>query len=572
MPHLRLIKWIPYLSGKSFLLLKPQSKKINMSAKKMITITVIILMAIIPILSFSQKSLTGSNKINSEDLESYVSFLASPSMKGRSNGEPELDITVNYLASQAKLLGLKPANGSSYLQPYTIMQKLIDHEKSEIKIFRSDKDSLLTLMPMIQLFPVGAADFEIEGEVAFAGYGIKADKYNYNDLEGITPAGNILLMMNRAPLSDDGTRFLFKEKIWSSLMSIQAKLTNLLFLKAKAILIVTDPKSGFTSIEQQYPGLANELKSSKYLKGSKPVTIDMPTMPRIIFVNRSVADELLKGTGHTLDELQKSIDTDLKPHSFMIPGKKVKIREISKLEETVLYNVAAWIEGSDPVLKKEVVVFSGHADHIGNIGGRINPGADDNASGCAALLELAQAFQSLDKKPLRSLLFLWVTGEEIGLFGSQSYINNPLFPLENTVTDLNLDMIGRVKGVADTTEEKRMTGKSGVFVITDNQSKELVSIADEVDKRSPIDIDYSLSGRNGPQQLFSRSDQYNFAKKDIPVLFFTTGEHTDYHKPGDVAEKIDYEKMELITKMVYEIGYTVANNKTRLIVDNPYSK
>lgn len=559
------------LFRKIFVTLKLKKDR-KMSGSWLISLAIGVSMVIIPKISYSQKKVPGMNKINSGDLESYVSFLASPSMKGRGNGEPELDITVNYLASQAKLLGLKPANGSSYLQPYIVMQKMIDPDRSEIKLFSSEKDSLLIREPMIQLFPVGAADFEIEGEVAFAGYGIKADKYNYNDLENITPAGNILLVMNRSPLSDDGTKLLFDDKVWSSFMGIQAKITNLLFSRAKAILFVTDPKSGFSSIEQQYPGIANELKSSKYLKGSKPMMSDMPAMPRIIFVNRSVADELLKGSGHTLDELQKSIDSDLKPHSFMIPGKKLKIKETSKLEEEVLYNVAAWVEGSDPVLTNEIVVFSGHADHIGQTGDTINPGADDNASGCAAILEIAQAFQSLENKPLRSVLFLWVTGEEIGLYGSQAYINNPLFPLVNTVTDLNLDMIGRVKGVADTTEEKRMTGKTGVFVITDDQSKELVSIANEVDKRSPIDIDYSLSGRNGPQQLFSRSDQYNFAKKDIAVLFFTTGEHTDYHKPGDVAEKIDYEKMELIAKMVYEIGYTVANNKTRLVVDNPFSK
>lgn len=543
-----------------------------MSAKKIITVFVIILMAIIPNLSFSQKSGTGISKINSEDLEAYVSFLASPSMKGRSDGEPELEITVNYLASQAKLLGLKPANGTSYLQPYTIMQKSIDAEKSMIKVFSSVKDSVILKEPMIQLFPVGASDFEIEGEVAFAGYGIKADKYSYNDLENITTEGKILLLMNRSPLSDDGTKFKFEEQIWSSFMSIQAKLTNLLFSKAKAILIVPDPKSGFSSIEKEYPGIANELKSSKYLKGSKPLMLDMPGMPRIIFIQREVADELLKGTGHTLDELQKNIDSDLKSHSFMIPGKKLRITETSRMDEVVLHNVAAWIEGSDPVLKKEIVVFSGHADHIGESGDKINPGADDDASGCAAILEIAQAFQSLEKKPLRSLLFLWVTGEEIGLFGSQSYVNNPLFPLANTVADLNMDMIGRVKGIADTTDETPMSGKTGVFVITDNQSKELTAIANEVDKKSPIDIDYSLSGRDNPLQLYSRSDHYNFAKKDIPILFFSTGLHTDYHKPGDVAEKLDYEKMELIAKMVYEIGYTISNNKTRLVVDNPFSK
>ena len=491
-------------------------------------------------------------------------FLASPSMKGRSNGEPELEIAVNYLASQARLLGLKPANGTSYLQPYTIMKKFIDPEKSSITVFQSDNDSVLIKEPMIQLFPEGASDFEIEGEVVFAGYGIKADKYKYNDLENISPEGKILLFMTRSPLSEDGTKYLFKEEIWSSFMSIQAKLTNLLFSRAKAILIVSDPKSGFSSVEQQYPGIANELKSSKYLKGSKPLIIDMPAMPRIIFVHRSVADELLKGTGHTLDELQKNIDLNLKPQSFLIPEKRLKITEASKTGEEILYNVAAWIEGSDPVLRKEIVVFSGHADHIGEEGNRINPGADDNASGCAAILEIAQAFQSLEKKPLRSLLFLWVTGEEIGLFGSQSYVENPLFPLENTVADLNIDMIGRVKGIADTTDETPMTGKIRVFVITGNQSRDLVEIADDADKKSPIDLDYSLSGRNNPLQLFSRSDHYNFVKKDIPVLFFTTGLHSDYHKPGDTIDKIDFEKMEQIAKMVYEIGFNVSNRKTRI--------
>ena len=543
-----------------------------MTIQKIINLSIAILMALIPYSSFSQRSESSINRINSGDLETYVSFLSSPLMKGRSNGESELEIAVNYISSQAKLLGLKPANGNSYLQPYTIMKKSIDTGKSSIKIFGSVRDSVQVTEPMIQLFPEGAGDFEIEGEVVFAGYGIKSDKYKYNDLENITPEGKILLLMNRSPLSADGTRYLFEEPIWSSFMSIQAKLSGLLFTKAKAILIVSDPKSGFSSIEQQYPGIASQLGSSKYLKGSKPLVFDLPAMPRIIFVHRTVADELLKGTGHTLEELQKNIDANLKSQSFNIPGKRLKITEVSKTDEVILHNVAAWIEGSDPDLRKEIVVFSGHADHVGITGGQIHPGADDNASGCAAMLEIAQAFQSLPKKPLRSILFLWVTGEEIGLFGSQSYVSDPLFPLEKTVADLNIDMIGRVKGVADTTDETPMTGKNGVFVITGNQSKELISIAEEVDRKSEIDMDYSLSGRNHPLQLFSRSDHYNFVKKDIPVLFFTTGLHSDYHKPEDTAGKLDFVKMELITKAVYEIGFAVANKKTRLIVDNPFSK
>jgi len=548
------------------------SNKIQMTAKYKFLIFVIVSMALFQLPSTAQKSNTGVSQINSGDLEAYVSFLASPAMKGRSNGEPELDIALNFIASQAKLIGLKPANGNSYYQPYYVMEKMIDQEKSFITIASEGKDSIIIKDPMRQLFPVGAGDFRIEGDVAFAGYGIKADKYNYNDLADLKPEGKIILIMTRSPLSEDGSSYLFEEPVWSSFMSIQAKLTGILFSRAKAILIVPDPKSGFSSIDEQYPGIANELRSSKYLKGTKPMIMDMPAMPRIIFVNRSVADELLKGTGHTLDELQKDIDSKMKPYSFEIGGKKLKITETSVTKEVTLRNVAAYIEGSDPVLKKEVVVFSGHADHIGGVGDGINPGADDDASGCAAILEIAQAFGSLEKKPLRSLLFLWVTGEEIGLFGSQSYVNNPLFPLENTVADLNMDMIGRVKSVADTTSETPMTGPAGVFVIADNQSKDLIKIADDTDRKYPVDIDYSLSGKNHPLQLFSRSDHFNFVKKDIPVLFFSTGLHSDYHKPGDVVEKIDFNKMETITRMIYEIGFTVANRKARITVDNPYSK
>jgi hypothetical protein len=543
-----------------------------MASKYRFLIIVVVSATVFTVSSQAQRSNSGVSQINSGDLEAYVSFLASPVMKGRSNGEPELDIALNYIASQAKLLGLKPANGDSYFQPYVVMERMIDQEKSSIKIISGSKDSVTVNEPMRQLLPVGAGDFQIEGEVVFAGYGIRAEKYSYNDLADLQTEGKILLIMTRSPLSEDGTRYLLEEPVWSSFMSIQAKLTNLLFSKAKAILVVPDPKSGFSSIDQQYPGIANELRSSKYLKGTKPMIVDMPAMPRIIFAHRSVADELLKGTGHTLAELQKDIDSNFRPRSFNISGKRLKITEASMTREVTLNNVAAWIEGSDPVLKKELVVFSGHADHIGGTGNGINPGADDDASGCAAILEIAQAFQSLEKKPLRSLLFLWVTGEEIGLFGSQSYVNNPLFPLENTVADLNIDMIGRNKGVADTSSETPMTGPGGVFVITGNQSKDLVKIADDVDGKYPVDIDYSLSGRNHPLQLFSRSDHFNFVKKDIPILFFSTGLHTDYHQPGDVVEKIDFRKMETITRMIYDIGYTVANRKSRIVVDNPYSK
>jgi Zn-dependent M28 family amino/carboxypeptidase len=248
--------------------------------------------------------------------------------------------------------------------------------------------------------------------------------------------------------------------------------------------------------------------------------------------------------------------------SFILPKGSV-IKELN--------NVAGYIEGSDSILKNEVIIFSCHYDHIGTSGSRVNPGADDNASGCAALLSIAKAFQGLETKPLRSILFLWLSGEEIGLFGSEAYIRKPLFPLEKTIADLNIDMIGRDKELVDSTSDSPMTGPNSVFVITDNQSKELSEIANEADMGSDLNFDYSLSGRYHPLHLFARSDHYNFVKKDIPILCFTTGIHSDYHTSGDVFNKLDFKKMELIARTVYQIGLSIANRKTRLFVDNPFS-
>ncbi len=536
------------------------------------SLMVILLSVLLSLTGFSQKYSDAVSQIRAEDLKSHLNFLASPLLKGRMNGEPELEIATQYIKSQARLTGLRPANGDSFLQEFSIIRKSIDPEKTFIEVISDGKEPVVIREQVYQLLPTGASDFTIDGEVVFAGYGINSSNNNYNDFEGLTTEGKIILVMNRSPLSADGKTFLFREPGWASFMtSLQWKITPLLFTRAKAILIVTDPKSGNESLEQQFPGIAGELTSTRTLKGEKEAVTSLPGMPVIMFVHRKAADEILEGSGHTLDQLQEAIDSGLKPVSFPIRGKQVKITEATFTEEVVLYNVAGYIEGRDPVLKNEVVVFSGHYDHVGETGGKIHAGADDNATGTSALIELAQAFNNLKKKPLRSTLFLWVAGEEIGLYGSRSYVNNPLFPLKNTVANINIDMIGRVKGVADTLPDNPMSGPREVFVITCDQSRELRAIADEADRRSDIDFNYSLSGRNDPLQLFARSDHYNFVKNDVPVLFYTTGLHTDYHTPGDVAEKIDFGKMELITRTIFDVGFNIANRKARIAVDNPFS-
>jgi hypothetical protein len=535
--------------------------------------TVILLIALTSLSAYPQKKAAGAETITASDLESHLSFLASPLLKGRLNGSAELDIAAGYIASQVKKIGLKPVDGKSYYSDYTVIIKSLDTEKTFIEIVEQGKEPVIIKEPLYQLIPMGASDFEIEGDVAFVGYGIKSDQYKYDDFDTLNLRNKILIVMNRAPMSADGQLYQFDDPKWSDMnYSLQMKLMGMRMRNPKAILFVSDPKSGLTSFAEVFPELAGYLESSMTLKGKKSMNFDIPGMPKVIFVHSSIADELLKGTGKTLADLQKEIDTDLKCHSFHIKNKTLRVKEVAMSREIQLPNIAGIIEGSDPALKNEVVIFSGHMDHVGGEGKNLKPGADDDASGCSALLEMAEAFQSLPKKPLRSVMFLWVSGEEVGLFGSEAYVNNPLIPLDKTVADLNIDMIGRVRNEADTLKDRPVSAPNEVFVITDDQSKELVAIANETAKKYNLRLDYSQSGKNHPRQLFSRSDHFNFVKKDIPILFFTTGEHADYHTERDVVEKINFTNLQLITRTMYEIGFQVANRKARISVDNPFSK
>jgi len=510
--------------------------------------------------------------ITASDLESHVSFLASPLLMGRMNGEKSMEIAAQYIASQAKFIGLKPANGDSYFQLYNLNKEINDPEKTEVKIISNDgKDTVINKDPLFSMLTYGPSNVSLDGEVVFAGYGIKSDAHNYNDFNDIETEGKILLIMDRAPTASDGTTCLFNNPEWLSENNIRMKFTSLMLTKAKAILIVADPKSGYKSFTESNPQMAGYYGARIFETENRERRGYSNLGTSVIFIHRNLADNILKDTGFTLEDLQNTIDKNLKSSSFAI-NKRVAVNIETKIETMTLKNVAGYIEGSDPVLKEEVVVYSSHYDHVGGYGDKIYVGADDNASGCAALLEMAQAFQSLKVKPRRTILFLWVSGEEIGLFGSAAYIKNPLFPLENTVANLNMDMIGRVKGVADTTAQNPMSGQNSVFLITGNQSSELRALVDQVEKRIELNFDYSLSGPNHPLQLFARSDHYNFVKKDIPVLFFSTGLHVDYHTPRDVIDLLDFDKMEAVTRAMYEIGLEVANSKTRVAVDNPFSK
>lgn len=225
-------------------------------------------------------------------------------------------------------------------------------------------------------------------------------------------------------------------------------------------------------------------------------------------------------------------------------------------------NIMAYIEGSEK--PNEVIVVSAHYDHVGTKDGVVFNGADDDGSGTVAVMEIAKAFQEAKKKgygPKRSILFLHVTGEEHGLFGSEYYSDNPVFPLANTVADLNIDMIGR--------DDPENRGKQYVYVIgSEMLSTELKKINEVANQKSVnLELNYKYDDPKDPQRLYYRSDHYNFAKHNIPVAFFFDGIHEDYHKSTDDADKIDYPLLQKRTQLVFTTAWELANRPERIKVD-----
>jgi Zn-dependent M28 family amino/carboxypeptidase len=224
-------------------------------------------------------------------------------------------------------------------------------------------------------------------------------------------------------------------------------------------------------------------------------------------------------------------------------------------------NVIGFIEGSDPVLKNEVIVISAHYDHLGVEKRKVFNGADDNGSGTTALLEIAQAFQVAKKdgkNPKRSILFIALTGEEMGLFGSSYYVSNPWVPLKNTIADINIDMIGR----ASNPNEKE---NFSVYVIGSNMlSDDLHNTQELANKQyTNLNLDYMYNDVNEPLRLYYRSDHFNFAKNGIPSVFYFGGFHDDYHKSTDDIESINFKKIEQISKMVFHTTWMLGNAEKR---------
>ena len=227
-------------------------------------------------------------------------------------------------------------------------------------------------------------------------------------------------------------------------------------------------------------------------------------------------------------------------------------------------NVVAFIKGSEK--PDEIIVISAHLDHIGiSENGNINNGADDDGSGTVAVLEIAEAFKKAVKDgngPKRSILFLHVTGEEKGLLGSKYYTENPIFPIANTIANLNIDMIGRV-------DPRHKGNPNYIYLIgSDKLSTELHNISEAINKKyMNIELDYKYNDENDPNRFYYRSDHYNFAKSNVPIIFYFNGTHVDYHQHTDTPDKINYEQLENRTRLVFYTAWEIANREKTIVAD-----
>jgi hypothetical protein len=309
--------------------------------------------------------------------------------------------------------------------------------------------------------------------------------------------------------------------------------------------------------QANFDRMANRYKS---LTGKGRMGFDKPTEQKPVFMVSSIKmGELFETPVDVLKEAAKNDPS-------IIPSQKAVFKVVKQKVYVDTENVMAFLEGTDK--KEEVLVISSHYDHIGvSSTGEINNGADDDGSGTVSVMEIAEAFAQAARdgySPRRSILFLNVTGEEKGLLGSEYYSENPVFPLENTVNNINIDMVGRIDY-----EYQDAENQDYVYVIGSEMLSSQLKIINEYNNitYTNLILDYRYDAEDDPNRFYYRSDHYNFAKHNIPVIFFFNGVHDDYHRPTDTVDKIEFDLMEKRAKLIFHTAWDLANRENRTPVD-----
>lgn len=476
-----------------------------------------------------------ANTITQEDLKTALYKYASDEFQGRETGEPGQKMAVDFLKDHYIKYGIPAAKkDGDYFQnvPLEVMSP------PEVTITANNK----TFTATDHIVSVGGGETGklSAKDIVYASYGIEDEKYsNYTNID---VKGKIVVIKAGEPKNEDGTNLISGE-------TGDSKWSN--FRQQFALKRDIAKEKGAVAVLFYYPRVFPMAKMRFGTSSGRMSLVGKEDNMYYLLINEDFATNIIS-----------DIDTNDTPKVINTPMTidfKKKSKSISS------ENVAAYIKGSEK--PDEVIVISAHLDHEGVKNGEVYNGADDDGSGTVAVVEIAEAFAKAVKDsngPKRSILFLNVTGEEKGLLGSRHYTDNdPIFPLANTVANLNIDMIGR-------TDPKRKEGdRNYIYLIgSDKLSTDLHNISEAMNQKyMNIELDYTFNKKDDPNRFYYRSDHYNFAKNNIPVIFYFNGTHDDYHQPGDTPDKIEYDLLENRARLVFYTAWELANRDERIVVD-----
>jgi hypothetical protein len=485
------------------------------------------------IVAFSQTNKEAAFKaaktITASDMSEHLHIISSDEFLGRETGKVGQKMAKDYLIEYFKELGFSESPNGTYIQEFPLVEQLSNGISLSIggKSYQMNKD--FYVRP--DIWPTTT----IKNDLVFAGYGLEQD---YKNLD-VSGKAVVILSENSADI----------EKEWTTADKIELAKEK----GAKVVFIHTDKFEKTLEKYEHYfskprTDLADNVKGKDFLP--------------VLNIGNSVLNAICKANEVKLKKYRKK--GQLKAQNTT----NVELVVNKETNELFGENVLAYLPGT--LFPDEVIIITAHYDHIGTEGELIFNGADDDGSGTVALMELAQAFKTAANEgngPKRSILFMPVSGEEKGLLGSEYYANNPVFPLENTVANLNIDMIGRL-------DKAHSDNPNYVYLIgSDKLSSGLHEVSESMNNATiNLELDYTYNDDNDPNRFYYRSDHYNFAKNDVPVIFYFCGVHEDYHKATDTVEKIDFKKMEKITKLIFFTAWELANRDERIIVDKEPTK
>jgi len=479
--------------------------------------------------------------ITAEDARKHLSILASDAFEGRETGKPGAEKAANYIAGEFKKLGLQaPVNGSYFFNvPLEESSLMVSAFTVNGKAFTLGQDFI----------PNGTVpDKNVTAkEVVFVGFGTEVEL-------GTTDLTNKVVLWINEDKPEDGKT----PNTEVRMTTVRLKVFRNLQSKNPAIILAVN--ADLTALLKRF-GRSIASPRLNIKEENRTAVASVP----VFHVSTAIADELLKSTGKDYVALKAGVDRT--------PVVIVKVDFLAsfanKRTDVKAVDVLGYLPGTD--LKDEVLVFSAHYDHIGlTTSGtdKVNNGADDDGSGTTGVLEIARAFTAAKKAghdPRRSILFLGNVGEEKGLLGSEYYTDHPVFPLEKTITDLNIDMIGRVG------EEYKNKPDSANYIYVIGSSKLSTTLHDISEKAnqtySKLDLDYKYDDPKDANRFYYRSDHYNFAKHGVPIIFYFNGVHEDYHKPGDEVSKINFPALAKRAQLVFFTGWELANRDKRPVVD-----